>query len=317
MLSALISFLMNIKKEINADNIQIFILITFLCVAFKASSMMSVVLFFVIMILSIKSVEFLKLTVFKNIFLFLLIFLWLFKNIIISGCIVYPIEVSCFEFFDWHASEQANDDAKAIMSWNRQPFVGIEKTLQSTDWFFDYWIKTYDKFILSSLYLLFLTFIFNFIFFYFKKKIKVHNFYYALFPFIILFSFQSETFYLIKVFFNFKIYLIFAFLSFVFSILIFYKHYKIIIKNISNNYKYSLIFFFYIFIAISLWFYNAPNPRLGFGYFFCLFTFFGLLMHITFNGSTLIFSLSDNFRIKNLFYLYFFMIIIFSQLGHS
>jgi hypothetical protein len=70
-------------------------------------------------------------------------------------------------------------------------------------------------------------------------------------------------------------------------------------------------------LAIFLWFYNAPNPRFGFGYFFCLLIFFGLLMHIVFNGSALIFDLSNNFRIKNLFYLYFFMIIIFSQLGHS
>ena len=70
-------------------------------------------------------------------------------------------------------------------------------------------------------------------------------------------------------------------------------------------------------MAISLWFYNAPNPRLGLGYFFSLFIFFGFFMHIAFNGSTLIFDLSNNFKIKNLFYLYFFMIIIFSQLGHS
>jgi hypothetical protein len=312
-----IFLLMNIKKEINADNIQIFILLTFLCVAFKASSLLSVVLFFVIMILSVKSVEFLKLIIFKNIFLFLLIFLWLLKNIIISGCIVYPIEASCFEFFDWHATEVARQQRLSVMSWHRQPYVGYEATLYSADWFFNYWIKTYNKFIVSVLSLLFLIFIFNFIFSYFKKKIKIYNFYYALFPFLILLLFQSETFSLIKPFFNLKIYIVFTFISLVFSILIFYSHYQIIIKNLANNYKYSLIFFPYILLAISLWFYNAPNPRLGFGYFFCLFIFFGFLMHITFNGSALIFDLSNNFRIKNLFYLYFFMIIIFSQLGHS
>ena len=312
-----IFFLMNIKKEINVDNIQIFILLTFLCVAFKASSLLSVVLFFIIIILSVKSVEFLKLIIFKNIFIFVLIFSWLLKNIIISGCIVYPIEVSCFEFFDWNASETARQERIAAISWARQPYVDFETTLYSNDWFFNHWIKTYDKFTLSVLFLLFLIFIFNFVFFYFNKKIKIYNFFYVLFPLIILLIFQIETFHLIKVFFNFKIYIVFAFLSFVFSILIFYKHYQMIIKNISNNYKYSLIFFFYIFLAISLWFYNAPNPRFGFGYFFCLFIFFGLLMHIVFNGSALIFDLSNNFRIKNLFYLYFFMIIIFSQLGHS
>jgi hypothetical protein len=312
-----IFLLSNIKKEINVDNIQIFILLTFLSVAFKASSLLSVVLFFIIIILSVKSVEFLKLIIFKNIFIFVLIFFWLLKNIIISGCIVYPIEISCFEFFDWNASESAGELRLAGMSFNRQPFADFETTLYSNDWFFNYWIKTFDKFLLSILFLLFLIFIFNFIFASFKEKEKIHNFFYVLFPFIILLTFQSETFDLIKVFFNFKIYLVFGFLSLVFSILIFYNRYQIIIKNISNNYKYSLIFFSYICLAISLWFYNAPNPRFALGYFFSLFIFFGFFMHIAFNGSALIFDLSNNFRIKNLFHLYFFMIIIFSQLGHS
>ena len=167
-----IFFLMNIKKEINVDNIQIFILLTFLCVAFKASSLLSVVLFFIIIILSVKSVEFLKLIIFKNIFIFALIFSWLLKNIIISGCIIYPIEVSCFEFFDWNATELAGQQRLSAISWARQPFADSETTLYSNDWFFNHWIKTYDKFILSVLFLLFLIFIFNFIFSYFKKKLK-------------------------------------------------------------------------------------------------------------------------------------------------
>ena len=310
-------FFKNLNKEINLDNIQIFILLTFLCVAFKASSSLSVILFFVIMILLVKSIEFLKLIISKNIFLFLLIFLWLLKNIIISGCLVFPIEASCFEIFDWNAAETAKELRTSVTSWNRQPFADHSITLHSSKWFFDYWIKTYDKFILSVLFLLFLIFIFNFIFSYFEKKIKAYNFYYILFPLIVLLIFQSETFKLIKNFLNLEFYVASASLLFIVSILIFYNYFKIMIKNIFNNYKFFLIFFSYVFLAICLWFYNAPNPRLGFGYFFCLFIFFGFLMHISFNGIQLIFDFSNNFRKKNLFILYAFMIIIFSQIGHS
>ena len=66
-------------------------------------------------------------------------------------------------------------------------------------------------------------------------------------------------------------------------------------------------------MTISLWFYNAPNPRYGSGYFFSLFIFFGFFMHIAFNGNKLIFDYSSKFKTSNLFSLYFFMIIIFSQ----
>ena len=66
-------------------------------------------------------------------------------------------------------------------------------------------------------------------------------------------------------------------------------------------------------ITISLWFYNAPSPRFAFGYFFCLLVYFGFLVHITLNGSGLIFSYSSSFKQINLFFFYLFIIIIFSQ----
>ena len=307
-----IFLLSNIKKKFNLENFQIFIILTFLCVAFKGSAVLAGVLFFVVIALSVKSIDFIKSAIFKNIFIFVLIFSWLLKNIIISGCLVFPITISCFDFIDWNAAFIADEASKSAMGWHRQPFTGLEP-LMNSNWFFNYWIKTYDTFILSALFLLFLIFFLNFIFVSFKEKEKIHKFFYVLFLSVTLLLFQTETYPIVKNFFELKLIIILSTLSVFVSILIFYKHHSAIVKNISINYKFSLIFSLYLFSTISLWFYNAPSPRFALGYFFSLFIFFGFFMHIAFNGNKLIFDYSSKFKTSNLFSLYFFMIIIFSQ----
>ena len=264
-----IFFLSKINKETSLENIQIFIVLTFLCVAFKGSAVLAAILFFAIIYLTVKSTEILKLIIFKNIFLFFLIFSWLLKNIIISGCLVFPITISCFNFFDWNATDTAREMSISAMAWHRQPFAGREPLLNN-NWFFEYWIKTYDTLIISILFLLFLIFILNFILVFFKDKKKLINFFYFVFLLIPLILFQNETLPYIQNFINLNLLLFFASLFLFTSFGLIYYYRKIIFKNISKNYKYSLIFFSYLLITISLWFYNAPSPRFAFGYFFCL-----------------------------------------------
>ena len=129
----------------------------------------------------------------------------------------------------------------------------------------------------------------------------------------LLILFQNETLPIIQSFFTLKLFIILA-LSLAFISIIFIFNYRSsILQNISKNYKFILIFFTYLLLTISLWFYNAPSPRFAFGYFFCLIIYSGFLMNIALNGEQLIFSYSNNFRKINLFFLYFFIIIIFSQ----
>ena len=111
-----------------------------------------------------------------------------FKNFIISGCLIYPIEFSCFNFIEWNAAHQAMIDQGSVTMWNRQPFVGDEP-LKNSKWFYEYWIKTYDKFLLSVIFISFLIFIFNFLF----KKVKNKFLPYILTLIISLFFFQEET----------------------------------------------------------------------------------------------------------------------------
>ncbi len=307
-----IFFLSNIKQEVNLENIQIFIILTFLCVAFKGSAVLAAILFFIIIGLSIKSIELLKQIIIKNLFLFFLIFSWLIKNIIISGCLVFPITISCFDLFDWNAVDTAREMSTSAMAWHRQPYVGREPLLNN-DWFFEYWIKTYDTLILSILFLIYLIFLLNFILVIFKDNKNKLNFFYALFPTIVLMLFQNETLPMIQSFFTLKLFIIFALLLLFISIIFIINYRSSIFQNISKNYKFNLIFFTYLLLTISLWFYNAPSPRFAFGYFFCLIIYSGFFMNIALNGQQLIFSYSSDFKKINLFFLYFFVIIIFSQ----
>ncbi len=307
-----IFFLSNIKQEVNLENIQIFIILTFLCVAFKGSAVLAAILFFIIIGLSIKSIELLKQIIIKNLFLFFLIFSWLIKNIIISGCLVFPITISCFDLFDWNAVDTAREMSTSAMAWHRQPYAGREPLLNN-DWFFEYWIKTYDTLILSILFLIYLIFLLNFILVIFKDNKNKLNFFYALFPTIVLILFQNETLPMIQSFFTIKLFIIFALLLLFISIIFIINYRSSIFQNISTNYKFTLIFFTYLLLSISLWFYNAPSPRFAFGYFFCLIIYSGFFMNIALNGQQLIFSYSSDFKKINLFFLYFFVIIIFSQ----
>lgn len=301
-------------KKIDQDNIQILTVLTFLSVTLKPSGSITLIIYFFIIFFSIKSYDTLKLFFSKNILVIIFAFSWILKNIIISGCIIYPISFSCIEFFEWNATTQAVGDSLAITSWNRQPFVGLEETIFSKNWFFNYWIKTYDKFIFSIIFLLVFIFFVNFIFFYLKNR-KKYNFFYVFFPLIIIFAFQIETFFLVKKLFNFNLFLTLIAIGLIFIILIFYNYYKIMIKNIQKNYQFIIILLFYLFLSILFWFNKAPNPRFGFAYFFCLFIYFGFLFHILFNSNENIFNFTNNYKFQKIFIMYFFSIIIFSQTG--
>ena len=51
----------------------------------------------------------------KTFFVVIFIFLWIFKNILISGCLIYPIEKTCIKILYWHNNsiDDAEDDLDA------------------------------------------------------------------------------------------------------------------------------------------------------------------------------------------------------------
>ena len=57
-------------------------------------------LFFPLVLLLNRNVKIIIFNI-KNVFIILFIILWIIKNIIISGCILYPVNISCLDSLKW------------------------------------------------------------------------------------------------------------------------------------------------------------------------------------------------------------------------
>jgi len=131
-------------------------------------------------------------TVYLSIFL---LFLVLFNNFLNTGCLIYPLEKSCFTSFDW--SIQKNEINRMILhyeNWSKagmtpnftvsNPEVYVEGLNWTSNWFKTYFLFKVSDFILGILFLLFVVTII----FYSKqkKKYKWPNEIYLLYSIIII-----------------------------------------------------------------------------------------------------------------------------------
>ena len=76
-----------------------------------------------------------------------LILLWCLRNIIISGCAIYPLTFSCFNFLSWNNIEEVKLLNIILTSFARdigprENYMNFEYTLYSFEWFMP-WLKFY------------------------------------------------------------------------------------------------------------------------------------------------------------------------------
>lgn len=293
----------------NKENLfQIILLLLCLIIFSKTSGVISILLFIIIFFYHLKISSFYKDILKKNLIIIIISALWIIKNIFISGCIFYPLDFTCFNFIEWNASDQAFIDSLAVKSWNRQPFVGVEPLL-NFNWFFKYWLPTYDKFIMSILLVSFLIFIKNILLLN-KKFIK---FYYFLILLFVLIFFQKNSAIFIKEFINFKYIITITTLLIVPLLVICVKNFKFLSQNLKKNWYFIIYFGSYSLISLILWFLNAPNPRFGIGYVTSLFIFIGILTFILIHDKSNLSNDKFDFRRLNLIYMFIYLFFFFSQ----
>ena len=246
---------------------------------------------------------------FKKLFIDNLIFIiffiiWFIRNLIISGCIIYPVIFTCFNF-DWFDLQNTLNVNTSIKIWNGQYSNLIE----------DNFLKLYPNFLFFFLTITLFLFIplkifFNSILYLCKKYII-----YLLSILLILFSIFSlhlielkNLVYLLeqKKLQEFILILKKEFLY----ILVFYAiSLCILFLNFNKNIKFSLksridsksflpsIFFLILFF---FWYLNAPHPRLGQ---FLLFLFLPSIVFIFIQYRNIIFSkLTFNFIYISIFF---------------
>lgn len=109
----------------------------------------------------------------------LLLYFWLIKNIIITGCIIYPVENTCFKNLPWTNIQQVLNVNIESQAWSKgwpdriKENTSMEEFNKNLNWI-STWGKKHLKYILNIIipYVAILFFIILYIKIKFKKKIK-------------------------------------------------------------------------------------------------------------------------------------------------
>ena len=84
---------------------------------------------------------------YKVLLSFFLIFFWIIKNLIVSGCIIYPVSTLCFKSFEWVNIEQAKKVSIENEAWTKGwPDYKGKKSISQNDYLENFkWIKTWSN----------------------------------------------------------------------------------------------------------------------------------------------------------------------------
>ena len=111
----------------------------------------------------------------------LFLFLWFLKNILISGCMIYPLKVTCINNLNWTNFTQITEDKILGSAWSKGWPDRIDKKISMYEYNKNFnwvksWSKTHFKYILKTIlpFIIILTIISLYLIF-FTKKTLVKN----------------------------------------------------------------------------------------------------------------------------------------------
>jgi len=176
LISETIQSLNNQKISFNANNfiLSIFIILNKITMAFAI---------FLPFIFLKKNELFKVLIIPKSYFAIIFLSLWVIKNIIVSGCAIYPVSKLCFKNLEWTNITQTKNVSKENEAWTKAwpDFKNVneisqEKYSKNFNWV-STWSKTHLIKIIKILlpYLILLLFIYLTIHFKFKDRRIIHN----------------------------------------------------------------------------------------------------------------------------------------------
>jgi len=129
-----------IRKDFSVESLIILTLLTLFSTQLRVMGG-SLLIFEILFILS-----FLKQNSFTHLYVALspfvvLSFLWLLKNLIISGCLFYPIESLCFTSFSWYVEGQATVEAVVTAEF----FYGLSTEENIVAWYKHWFASEFNK----------------------------------------------------------------------------------------------------------------------------------------------------------------------------
>ena len=302
----------NIQKTILNKEIITFLILTFLTVSMKPTG--TLIILYCIGVFIFLSLKFsISFKFFLNfLWIYFIFFLWYLKNLIFTGCLVYPIVPTCFNFLEWSSYQNSIIEYASAKSFARQPFAGNEPLI-NWNWLTDYWLNTFDKFLISFIFINLLTIFF----FYILKIFNQNNLFYLIKAFtlvlflILTILFQENGLTLFNNFVGlFKTFLFeyqyFFLLNLIFILMIFTY---LIFKNLKQIKLHLLFTCLFLLISLILWFLNSPAPRFGLSIFFCISIVLVFLLSTLSNYNV------NDLKIKNtlLICIFYYLIFISSQ----
>ena len=156
----------------------------FLISAFVFMNKVSMIFVMILPILFLNRIDKKQILNYKNYFTILFILFWITKNLLISGCLIYPVSKTCIETLPWsntHKTNRLSIEAEAwAKSWNNEKnpkFLDQEIYVKNFNWI-NTWSKNHLNKISKILfpYLIFLMLITIYIFTKSKKKDEKINY---------------------------------------------------------------------------------------------------------------------------------------------
>lgn len=239
--------------------------------------------------------------------------LWFTKNLLISGCFVYPLEITCFDF-DWYNQSYLNRDILLIQNYGEN-----FKSLNQINFFK---IISYKYIVGITL----LTLVILYLFYKYKDHNKLPRFLFTIFLLLIFFSISFEN---LKGFSNLstlsnmtKEYLLrdkiiisevlrilsSSVSSIIISLSLVCIFFKKKFFSIFKFQKRGITLLLFLIFLFFVWFFNSPDPRLGFWIFAILPTAFIFL--IIDNSITIKSRLKE--KLPNIFILISLPLLVFS-----
>ena len=117
-------------KKINSNE---FHKIVFICVFLFTLKPFMLITFLLPFIIFIISRDYLKLFLNKKILIsFLFLSIWIIKNILVSGCMIYPLKLTCFEKLEYYNSSKTKSVALESEAWAKD-FPNINSELSENN----------------------------------------------------------------------------------------------------------------------------------------------------------------------------------------
>ena len=169
----------NLKQSAKKEELEAISLISIFCFMLKPTLLLVMLIPLYIFFFSKKEKYFLN---FINFFVLFFLFSWFIKNIFISGCLIYPVEVTCFNQLPWYSSDinysfsakiQSLDNEAWTKGWPdyKGEIVTQEQYVKKFFWF-ETWFHNHGFLIIKKLSI-FIFFIFTFLFCLKKIPMKI------------------------------------------------------------------------------------------------------------------------------------------------